>query len=287
MPDVGLQQSQNLSQQQTITPQMQQSLQILQVAALDLQQLVEQEMLENPVLEDDQPEPPADDEPAEEITPETVEDREREEREFAEEFEELARLDDDWRDQMIQTQRVSTGSQEEDEKHAHMLESITAPETLQEHLMRQLGVSSIPEDVRNAAELLVGMVDDRGFLSTTIEDIALAERLPFDPLDNALALLQSFDPVGVGAYDLRDCLMIQLERLQKIPSLESRIVDHHLDDLAKKRYPMLSKKLGVSIEQLVHAADFISTLNPWPGNQFRPDQNTYVEPDVTIRREQG
>ena len=153
--------------------------------------------------------------------------------------------------------------------------------------MQQLGVSSVPDDVRDATDLLIGMVDDRGFLSTTIEDIALVERLPLDPLDNALAHLQSFDPVGVGAYDLRDCLMIQLERLHKIPSLESRIIDHHLDDLAKKRYPMLSKKLSVSIEQLVHAADFISTLNPWPGNQFRPDQNTYVEPDVTIRRDLG
>ena len=288
MPGVGLQHSQNLSQQQTITPQMQQSLQILQVAALDLQQLVEQEMLENPVLEEDQLEPASEeDEPAEEITPDTEEDREREDREFAEEFDELARLDDDWRDQMIQTQRTSTGSPEDDEKYAHMLESITAPETLQEHLMQQLGVSSVPDDVRDATELLIGMVDDRGFLSITIENIALIERLPLDPLDNALAHLQSFDPVGVGAYDLRDCLMIQLERLQKIPSLESRIIDHHLDDLAKKRYPMLSKKLSVSIEQLVHAADFISTLNPWPGNQFRPDQNTYVEPDVTIRRDLG
>ena len=287
MADVGLQQSQNLSQQQTITPQMQQSLQILQAATLDLQQLVEQEMLENPVLEEDQAEPAAEDDLPEENLSEIEEDREREEREFAEEFEELARLDEDRRDELIQTQRSTGNSADAEEKHSHMLESITAPETLQEHLMRQLGLSSVPEEVRKATELLIGMVDDRGFLTSSVEDIALVERLPIDPLEDGLSLLHSFDPVGVGATDLEECLFLQLQRLGKVPSLESRIVEHHLEDLAKKRYPMLVKKLGISMEQLIKAADFISTLNPWPGSQFRPDQNTYVEPDITIKRDEG
>lgn len=290
MAEVGLQQSQNLSLQQTITPQMQQSLQILQVPAMELQQLVEQEMLENPVLEEDQLEPSTnEDDLGEDSSSEDAEsDADREDREFEQEFQELTQIEDDWRDHLIQTRRTSTASTSEDEeRQAYLLESITAPETLQEHLMRQLGLSEAPDEVRQATELLIGMVDDRGFLTSSLDDISLVERLPIEPLEQARTLLQSFDPVGVGAADLRECLLLQLERLGKTTSLEARIVNQHLDDLAKKRYPMLSKKLGVTMDQLVKAADFIATLNPWPGNVFRPDQNTYVEPDITITRDQG
>lgn len=282
MSDVGLQQSQNLSLQQTITPQMQQSLQILQVPAMELQQLVEQEMLENPVLEEEMQEASK-----EETADEQEQQQEEEERAFEREFEQLSQIDDDWRDYLIQTKRTASSSSEDAEKQAYLLESITAPETLQEHLMRQLGFSSVSDDVRQATELLIGMLDDRGFLTSPIEDIALVERLPIEPLKDARALLQSFDPVGVGAVNLSECLLLQLERLGKSTSLEARIVNHHLDDLAKKRYPMLAKKLGVTMEQLIKAAEYIATLNPWPGNVFRPDQNTYVEADITVIRDQG
>ena len=286
MPEIGLQQSQNLSLQQTITPQMQQSLQILQVPAMELQQLVEQEMLENPVLEEEMHDSASDDEEGENNRDEQ-EDRDQEDREFDQEFQELTQIEDDWRDHMIQTKRTAGSSAEDEERQAFLLESITAPETLQEHLMRQLGFASVSEEVRQATELLIGMIDDRGFLTSSLEEIALVERLPIDPLEDGKALLQSFDPVGVGAADLRECLLLQLERLGKATSLEARIVNQHLDDLAKKRYPMLVKRLGVSMEQLVKAAEFIATLNPWPGNAFRPDQNTYVEPDITVVRDQG
>ncbi len=282
MPDVGFQQSQNLSLQTTITPQMQQSLQILQAPTLELSQLVAQEMLENPVLEEDQEEPPAED-------PLEVDDSNEidEESEFEKEFAELADLEDDWREHLIQTRRTATGASDDEEKQAYLLESITAPETLQEHLMRQLGLSDASEEVRKATELLIGMVDDRGFLTARVEDISMVERLPIEPLEEAKELLQSFDPVGVGAEDLRECLLLQLERLGKVPSLESRIVSQHLDDLAKKRYPILSKKLSVTLEQIVKAADFIATLNPWPGNVFRPDYNSTVQPDVLVTRDEG
>ena len=277
MPETGLQQTQNLSLQTAITPQMQQSLQILQAPALELQQLVEQEMLENPVLEEAEPPQEEPDEP----------DEDDEDREFQEQFQELSQLDDDWRDYLIQTKRTSSGSSEDDERQAFLLESVTAPETLQEHLMRQLGLSFLSDEIKRATELLIGMVDDRGFLTSSIDEISFIERLPINPLAEAQRLLQSFDPAGVGAIDLRQCLLLQLQRLGKIPSLESRIVNHHLDDLAKKRYPMLAKKLGVTMDQLAGAAEFIATLNPWPGNAFRPDYNAYVEPDITVVRDTG
>ena len=194
MSNVGLQQSQNLSLQTTITPQMQQSLQILQVPAMELQQLIEKEMLENPTLEDDVQETSPDEDSSEDTREEREQDQDQEDREFEQEFEELARMDDDWREHLIQTKRAASGSSDDDEKQAYLMESLTMPETLQEHLMRQLGLSTTTEEVHRATELLIGMVDDRGFLTSTIEDIALVERLPIEPLEIGRNLLHSFDP---------------------------------------------------------------------------------------------
>ncbi len=278
MANTSLQQSQNISLQTTITPQMQQSLQVLQAPALELRQLVEQEMLENPVLEDDYHDVSLEDEG---LSNDEFDDN------FDQEFEELSRLDDEWRDYLVQTQRTRARNSEDEEKYAFMLDSVTAPTTLQEHLVQQLGLSSVDEDVHEAIEILIGMVDDRGFLASSIEEISLNERLPIQPLEEARELLQSFDPVGVGAVDLSECLLLQLRRLGKDPSLESRIVGQYLDDLAKKRYPMIAKRLGATLEQIVKAADFIASLNPRPGSVFRPDHNSYVQPDITVTWYQG
>ena len=278
MAETSLHQSQSISLQTTITPQMQQSLQILQAPALELRQLVEQEMLENPVLEDDHQETSLEDEG---LSNDEFDDN------FDQEFEELSRLDDEWRDYLVQTQRTRPRTSEDEEKHAFMLDSVTAPITLQEHLLQQLGLSTVDAEVQEAMELLIGMVDDRGFLASSIQDISMTERLPIQPLEEALDLLQSFDPVGVGAVDLSECLLLQLKRLGKDPSLESRIVSHYLDDLAKKRYPMIAKRLSVTLEQIVQAAEFIASLNPRPGAVFRPDHNSYVQPDITVAWYQG
>ncbi len=277
MPETSLQQNQNLSLQTTITPQMQQSLQILQAPALELRQLIGQELVENPVLEDEYEETSLEEQGLEN---DDFDD------DFAQEFEELSRLDDEWKDYLVQSQKVRPRTSEDEERHAFLLDSITAPITLQEHLLTQVGLTTLDDGTRQAAELLIGMIDDRGFLTSSLEEISFTERLPIEPLEDALSTIQSFHPIGVGAVDLRDCLLIQLERLGKVPSLEERLVSQYLDDLAKKRFPMLAKKLGVTIEQISRAAEFIGSLNPQPGQMFRQDRNTYVEPDVTVTKDE-
>jgi len=97
-----------------------------------------------------------------------------------------------------------------------------------------------------------------------------------------LNLIQTFHPVGVGARDLRECLLIQLRRLGKEGSLEYQIVDQHLEDLGRKRLPEVARRLGVTVEQVQKAANFISTLDPKPGQIFTPDPNSYVLPDVSV-----
>ncbi|MCA1963794.1 MAG: RNA polymerase factor sigma-54, partial [Prosthecobacter sp.] len=141
-----------------------------------------------------------------------------------------------------------------------------------------------PNLVRDT-EFLIGSLDDRGFLNTPVEELSLQHGIPLERLQKAKNLLTTFDPVGVGADDLRECLLIQLERLGKRQSLAYRLVDMHLDDLANKRYPVLSRKLGVPMEQISRAADFISTLDPRPASRFAASANNYVTPDIIVERQ--
>ncbi len=276
MPEQRFEQSQALHLHQTIAPQMQQSLQVLQAATMELRHLVRQELEENPVLED-------------ESTDVSLEEtaKENDDEAFEEEFAELSALDQEWREYLAQSRVSAPRRDDAEERHQFMLDSLVAPETLQEHLTDQLNLSDMDENTRKVTELLIGNTDENGFLQVSIEDMCFDMGIPLPDLEVAKALIQSFDPVGVGAEDLRECLLIQLDRLGKRHSLEYRIVDHHLDDLAKKRYPLIAKKLSVSPEQITKAAEFIATLDPKPGSRFSSGNNTYVTPDVIVERVGG
>lgn len=273
MPEQRFDQSHSLLQQQTIAPQMQQSLQLLQTPTLELRHLVQQEMVANPTLEEESTDVSLD----EASTP-------GEDDEFDREFAELSQLDEEWREYMQQSRVASPRRDDADERYQFVMDSIVEPITLQDHLMNQLHFTDAAKELQEIAEMLIGNIDENGFLSADLEEMSFDTGIPYDGLEEARALVQSFDPVGVGATDLRDCLLIQLERLGKHHSLEYRIIDHHLDDLARKRYPQIGKKLSVAPEQITKAAEFISTLDPRPGSRFRMDNNTYVNPDVAVER---
>jgi RNA polymerase sigma-54 factor len=269
MAGPGIHQFQNLTMQQVLAPQLQQSLHILQAAALELQNIVQQELQTNPVLEEDSG---------------TFESEEgsKDEREFQEEFERLAKLDDEWRDYMAQNVSYSSRNPEDEERRQFFFDSIASQETLQHHLWEQLNTADVSKSQREAAELIIGNIDDRGFIQATLEEISENTRHPLGELEEMLSLIQTFHPVGVGARDLRECLLIQLRRLGKEHNLEYQIVDQHLEDLGRKRLPELARRLGVSVEQVQKAANFISTLDPKPGQIFTSDPNNYVLPDVSV-----
>ena len=264
-----MQQNLNISMQQVLAPQLQQSLQILQVPMLELRNLIQQEIQANPVLE-------------EEITEPSIEDRQREQEEFKEEFERLAKLDDEWRDYMAQNNSYSAKSQEEEERRQFFFDSIISHETLQQHLMEQLNNGDLNSEDRKTAELIIGNIDDLGFLQSPPEEMAQNTGVPLEDLKRVLEVIQTFHPVGVGSRDLRDCLLIQLRRIGKEQSLEYRIVDNHLDDLGKRRFPEIARRLRTTVEQVQHCANFIGTLDPKPGQIFSPDPNNYVLPDVEV-----
>jgi RNA polymerase sigma-54 factor len=145
-----------------------------------------------------------------------------------------------------------------------------------------LNTADVTEQQRAAAELIIGNIDDSGFLQTPIEEISANTGHSVEELQDMLNLIQTFHPVGVGARDLKECLQIQLRRLGKEGSLEYQIVDEHLADLGRRRLPEVARRLGVNVEQVQRAANFISTLDPKPGQIFTPDPNSYVLPDVSV-----
>jgi RNA polymerase sigma-54 factor len=270
----GLSQSQTLSQQQVLAPQLQQSLQILQAPMLELRNLIQQELQANPTLE-------------EELTEPTIEDKQAEHDEFQEEFDRLAKLDEEWRDYMSQSQSYSGRSAEDEERRQFFFDSIVGQETLQQHLFEQVQSSDLEAADRQLAELIIGNIDDAGFLTSTPEEIAQNTGMELPDLQRVLEFVQTFHPVGVGARDLRECLLIQLKRIGKEQSLEYRIVERHIDDLGKRRFPEIARRLGTTPEQVQRAANFIATLDPKPGQIFTPDPNNYVLPDVNVEKVGG
>ncbi len=271
-------QSQNLALQQVLAPQLQQSLLILQAPLLELRNLVQQEMETNPVLED-LPNEPSPDEPN--SAEPSANDN------FKEEFDKLARLDEEWRDYMAQSSSYSGRSQEAKDKRQFFFDSIATEETLQQHLMGQLNQTALAANDRKTAEIFIGNIDDNGFLQSTPEEMSLTSGIPKEDFEKMLALIQSFYPPGVGARDLRECLLIQLQREGKQSSLEYKIISEHMEDLGKRRFPEIARRMGVSVEQVQKGANNIARLNPRPGQAFSAAPQNYVLPDVTVEKVNG
>jgi RNA polymerase sigma-54 factor len=278
MAGPGMHQSQNLSLHQVLAPQLQQSLLILQAPLLELRNLVQQEMETNPVLEELPNEPDAD----ERSTADNAADDK-----FKEEFDKLAKLDEEWRDYMAQSSTYSGRSQEAEDKRQFFFDSIATQETLQQHLMGQLNQNVLNGSDRKTAELIIGNIDDNGFLQITPEEMALNTGIPQEEFEHMLTLIQSFYPPGVGARDLCECLLIQLKREGRQASLEYKIISEHMQDLGKRRFPEIARRMGVSVEQIQKCANNIARLDPRPGQVFATAPQNYVLPDVTVEKVNG
>jgi RNA polymerase sigma-54 factor len=278
----GLHQSQNLALQQILAPHLQQSLLILQTPLLELRNLVRQEMETNPVLEELPDEPSSDERVGTEPSTENN---------FKEEFDKLASLDEEWRDYMAQSSSYgpegARHSQEAKERRQFFFDSIPVQETLHQNLIGQLNQTALNAKDRKTAELIIGNIDDNGFLQSTPEEMALNSGIPKEDFQKMLPLIQSFYPPGVGARDLRECLLIQLQREGKENSQEYKIVFEHMDDLGKRRFPEIARHIGTDVEEVQKAANRIARLNPRPGQVFAAAPQNYVLPDVTVEKVDG
>jgi RNA polymerase sigma-54 factor len=298
----GLQLSQRLTQSLVLAPQLQQSLALLQAPTLELKALVEQELQQNPVLEEtttpeldqqereerdpeqtesvDPAEPPADlafDPAAEKSTSEPVDD-------FQAEFDRLVQLDQEWRDHFAQTNIPSRASAEEEEKRQFMFDSLVAGTSLQEMLLEQVRESSLAQEQWPIAEMLIGNIDEYGYLKATLEELTLSTGVAADKILEVLRVIQSFDPPGVGARDLRECLMLQLERSGQQQSLEYRIVRDFMEALGKRRIPEIARGTGTEVDEVQDALENIARLEPRPGRAYLPDNDQYILPEVFVTR---
>ncbi len=278
----GMQQTQSLALQQVLSPQLQQSLLILQTPLLELRNLVQQEMETNPVLEELPEETRADERGEAEPSADDN---------FDNEFQKLASLDEEWRDYMAQSASYSSdgsrSSREAQDKRQFLFDSIPVQDTIQQNLIGQLNQSVLSGSDRKAAELVIGNIDDNGFLQSTPEEMALNSGIPREDFEKMLALIQSFYPPGVGARDLRECLLIQLQRQEKENTLEYKIVSEHMEDLGRRRFPEIARRMGVSAEDVQKAAGNIARLNPRPGQVFAAAPQNYVLPDVIVEKVDG
>lgn len=262
---------------------MRQSLEILQAPLQELQQLIAHELELNPTIEIVEP-----DHERVEIESESAQEFDDvSEREFDEEYEMLARLDEDSRDSFQHNEIIQRPGADADAKHQFQMESITAVHTLQQHLNEQLSLSSLSPQEQQIGEMLIGSLDDDGFLTLSLEELADSIGVALEVVEDVLDEIQSFDPVGIASRNLEECLMQQLSRAGKRGTLEAQLVSGHLADLARHRYADLARQIGVTEEEVREAAKHISMLDPRPGRQLAASDAVYVIPEVFVKKING
>jgi RNA polymerase sigma-54 factor len=302
----GLHLSQKMTLSQVLAPQLQQSLALLQAPTLELKAMVEQELQQNPMLEEsevaettpeekeireeteveiaaDPAEPPAD------VTfdPAVEKDGSAPVDDFQAEFERLTQLDQEWRDHFAQTNLPMRQSPEDEEKRQFMFDSLVAGTSLQENLLEQIRLSDLTDEQRQIGEMIVGNIDDYGYLQSGVDELAFATNIRPEKILEVLKVIQTFHPTGVGARDLRECLLLQLERDGKQDTLEYRIISDYMEALGKRRIPEIARGLDKTVDEVQNAVARIGNLEPRPGRAFLPDNNQYILPEVFVQRVGG
>lgn len=288
MAAVGLSQQlvQSLRQEQIMAPQQIQALEILLATIPELEQRINQELADNPTLE-------LVDTGIHSLVGNPVEDDAEGSREAgsevaaaaAEHDESLATLvqiADSWRD--YAPPRPYTA--EDAERRQFMFDSLAQEPNLQEFLLQQLGeTEGLDERTREVCTHIIGSIDESGYLRTHPADLASALQADLDAVRRGIAIVQSFEPPGIGARDLRECLLLQLERRGQRGSLEYQLVDRHLEDVARNRIPQVAKALRTSPSHVYALLEKIRTLTPYPGNQVAAASVDFVYPEVFIEKD--
>lgn len=274
--DVSLQQ--RLSQQLRLAPQIIQSIEILQLPAMDLKELIENELQENEMLEVE--EAPREGLPVEERRVGVDEEGTDEDAEGV--FERLEGLVE--ADRSRGKLSRAAGEEATDRKWEAMQNTAAPEESLADHLMEQLDVLELPDDVRAAAEAIVYNLADGGLLRAPVEEVLAGMDEPVSPeaMEAALTVVQGLDPAGVGARDLKECLLLQVRDDEPDADLKRRLLRDHLDDLERNKIPRIAKALGVTVERVYELRDGLRHVSPRPGARYASAPTAYIRPDVIV-----
>jgi len=250
-----LKQEARLTQQLVLTPQLQQAIKLLQLNRLELEAAIEEELNTNPMLEVEE-EPPREDQGGE---PEGV----------------------PWSGTYLAPRRPSRRKDPFEEGPS--LEDLAKKETtLQEHLLWQLKMSALDEKASRIGSFLIGNIDEDGYLRISLEEVSQRLGCPVEEVEDVLRVIQGFDPPGVGARDLRECLLIQIRQREDANPALYRIVADAFDELLKGDFRSVAEKVGLETEEVLSALEVLRTLDTRPGRAFAPDASIYVVPDVII-----
>jgi RNA polymerase sigma-54 factor len=298
---IELKQQLKLSQQLVMTPQLQQAIKLLQLNRLELVGLVQQELQENPVLEEvlegddvdassgegsESETPPEADAPAElDLSAAAVEsavgegveatpDREPTDAEKV--------ADVEWQEYMDTHPQTGIRESGGDDDRPSFESTMTRRPTLGQHLEWQLQLTSLPVEQQIAANVIIGNLDDRGYLCSSVDELARQAGVSQETVEHSLALVHDLDPAGVAARDLKECLEIQVRALEITDPIVARILDECLDRLIKRDFRGVAKQLGITIEEVAAAATVIGRLEPRPGRGFGGDEPVYITPDIYV-----
>jgi RNA polymerase sigma-54 factor len=296
--------SQRMDQRMILAPRMIQSMEILQLPIMALQERIQQELQENPVLE--QKEVPNDETaPSDEADGQAADDNTSEfERELVIDegndkeidFDRLEALSRDW-DHLNEGHKPSRNGldEESDKKHDAMQNMPSRPESLQEYLSHQLTFLDVTTEQLSLLEYVITHLDDRGYLTTTLEEIAksferqAAERgqpfsVPMEQWEETLKVIQSLEPLGVGARDWTECLLLQLTPETPHRDVLRVLIQNHMEDIRHNRLPVIQRKTGFELTVIKEAIEALKHLNLNPGSQFVVDKIPYVVPDIAVER---
>lgn len=279
---IEMRQQMKLTQQLVMTPQLQQAIKLLQLSRLELQDLVRQELEENPILEET-----LDQEEAKEVEQIEILEKEQTPEEEGEHFKEVTAGSEtlremDW-DSYLEGYNYSSGEQYSDDEERPSFENLlTKKGTLADHLMWQLHLSKFDEKETEIGVDIIGNIDDDGYLRSTADDIAITCGVTAEEVESVLSRIQDFDPPGVAARNLQECLLIQVQQFAMDGGVVEAILRDHLKDLETKKYKQIARVLGVGIQDILAAAKIISGLDPKPGHIFGQEDVQYISPDIFV-----
>ncbi|MBI5657424.1 MAG: RNA polymerase factor sigma-54 [Geobacter sp.] len=283
---IEMRQQMKMVQQLVMTPQLQQAIKLLQLSRIELQDVIRQELEENPVL----------DESAEQEEIREADQFELQEKEEipvtgeAVEFKEVAAGEEtikemDW-DSYLEGYNYSAGEQyyDDDDDRPSYENILTKKGTLSDHLIWQLNLNRFTDEERLIGVELIGNIDEDGYLRSTAADIAQICNVDEEAVVCVLARIQDFDPAGVAARDLRECLLLQVRNLGMDGSVVEAVLTSHLKDLENRKYKQIAKAVGVEVNDILLAARIIAGLDPKPGRLYGQEEVQYISPDIFVSK---
>lgn len=269
---------QKQSQKLVITQDLRQSIELLQLSNLELSSRIQNELLENPLLDDvseNQTSPELADGPTQEKS-DSVQRTEKEEG------------DSSWTDSSDYRTLSAPGDSEKTErKHQFLENGISSRESLADHLLWQLRLSSLDSDEIEAGEFIISAIDEKGFLTDPLEELIEGTDLKLEHARTALAQIQAFDPVGCGTHGVQETLLVQAQILHNDDEVLARLLRDHFVDIEKLDYRKIEKQTGLGREEIEQAIGIIRTLEPYPGTLHSTRQPDYVIPDLIVLESDG